>query len=94
MWHGGGDADAIMFLVHDTSYSSRIVVGDTYNDVIYATRGTAYMCAGLVAAVLGDNGLGLGGAGARAGRSAPVANGPNRPCGPEIGQDLGAVLPS
>jgi hypothetical protein len=37
---------------YSTDYSSRIVGGDAYNYIIYATRGTALVCAGVACAVL------------------------------------------
>ncbi|MFB2531077.1 hypothetical protein ACEYYB_14105 [Paracoccus sp. p4-l81] len=39
-------------VMYDDSYDNRIVGGDAYNYIIYAARGTAYVCAGGVAAVL------------------------------------------
>lgn len=39
-------------LMYDNSYSQRIVGGDAYNFIIYAARGTAYVCAGVVFATL------------------------------------------
>ena len=39
-------------LMYDDSYSNRVVGGDAYNFIIYATRGTAYVGAGIVFAVL------------------------------------------
>ena len=39
-------------IVYDDSYRARIVGGDAYNYIIYATRGTAWVCSGLIFAVL------------------------------------------
>jgi hypothetical protein len=41
-----------LYTMYDNSYSSRIVGGDAYNFIIYATRGTAFICAGIICAVL------------------------------------------
>ncbi len=38
--------------IYDNSYSQQVVGGDAYNYIIYATRGTAFICAGIVSAVL------------------------------------------
>ena len=38
--------------VYDDSYNARIVGGDAYNFIIYATRGTALVCIGIVCAIL------------------------------------------
>lgn len=40
------------YTVYDDSYKVRIVGGDAYNFIIYATRGTALICVGIVCAVL------------------------------------------
>lgn len=40
------------YTVYDNSYSAQIVGGDAYNFIIYATRGTALICIGIVCAVL------------------------------------------
>ena len=40
------------YTVYDNSYDARIVGGDAYNFIIYATRGTALVCVGIVCAVL------------------------------------------
>lgn len=40
------------YAVYDNSYDARIVGGDAYNYIIYATRGTALVCVGIVCAVL------------------------------------------
>src|SRR4030095_6688482 len=40
------------YTVYDNSSDARIVGGDAYNFIIYATRGTAIVCIGLVCAVL------------------------------------------
>lgn len=39
-------------MMYDNSYSNRVVGGDAYNFIIYATRGTAYVGAGIVFAAL------------------------------------------
>ena len=38
--------------MYDDSYANQVVGGDAYNFIIYATRGTAYVAAGIVFAVL------------------------------------------
>lgn len=38
--------------MYDNSYSNQVVGGDAYNYIIYATRGTAFVCAGIVSSVL------------------------------------------
>lgn len=38
--------------MYDNSYSAQIVGGDAYNYIIYATRGTAYVGAGIICAGL------------------------------------------
>ena len=38
--------------LYDDSYTARVVGGDAYNFIIYATRGTAFICAGVISAVL------------------------------------------
>ncbi len=45
-------AGAGLYTVYNNSYDSRIVGGDAYNFIIYATRGTALVCTGIVCAVL------------------------------------------
>jgi hypothetical protein len=40
------------YTVYNNSSDSRIVGGDAYNFIIYATRGTALVCVGIVCAVL------------------------------------------
>ena len=40
-------------MLYDNSYNAQIVGGDAYNFIIYATRGTAFVCGGVVFAVLG-----------------------------------------
>jgi hypothetical protein len=40
------------YTLYDNSYDARIVGGDAYNSIIYATRGTAVICIGIVCAVL------------------------------------------
>ena len=40
------------YTLYDDSYNARIVGGDAYNFIIYATRGTALVCIGIVSAVL------------------------------------------
>jgi hypothetical protein len=40
------------YTLYDNSYDARIVGGDAYNYIIYATRGTALVCIGIVCAVL------------------------------------------
>jgi hypothetical protein len=40
------------YTVYDNSYSAQIVGGDAYNFIIYATRGTALVCIGIVCAIL------------------------------------------
>jgi cell division protein FtsW (lipid II flippase) len=39
--------------VYSDDYSSKIVGGDAYNFIIYATRGTVWVCVGIVNAVIG-----------------------------------------
>lgn len=41
-----------IYKMYDNSYSAQIVGGDAYNFIIYATRATAWICAGICAAVL------------------------------------------
>lgn len=41
-----------LYKLYDNSSDARIVGGDAYNYIIYATRGTAFICAGIVCAVL------------------------------------------
>jgi hypothetical protein len=41
-----------LYKLYDDSYTARVVGGDAYNFIIYGTRGTAYVCAGIVCAVL------------------------------------------
>jgi hypothetical protein len=41
-----------LYTLYDNSSGSRIVGGDAYNYIIYAMRGTAFICAGIVCAVL------------------------------------------
>lgn len=38
--------------VYNDAYNARVVGGDAYNFIIYATRGTALVCVGIVCAVL------------------------------------------
>ena len=40
------------YTLYDNSSDARIVGGDAYNFIIYATRGTAWVCIGIVCAVL------------------------------------------
>ena len=40
------------YTVYNNAYDARIVGGDAYNFIIYATRGTALVCVGIVCAVL------------------------------------------
>jgi hypothetical protein len=40
------------YTLYDDSYNARVVGGDAYNFIIYATRGTALVCVGIVCAVL------------------------------------------
>lgn len=40
------------YTVYDNSYGAQIVGGDAYNFIIYATRGTALVCVGIVCAIL------------------------------------------
>jgi hypothetical protein len=40
------------YTLYDNSYSAQIVGGDAYNFIIYATRGTALVCLGIVCAIL------------------------------------------
>jgi len=40
------------YTVYDNSYDAKMVGGDAYNFIIYATRGTALVCVGIVCAVL------------------------------------------
>ena len=42
-----------LYTLYDDSFSARIVGGDAYNFIIYAGRGTAQVCAGIVSAVIG-----------------------------------------
>lgn len=46
-------------LMYDNSWGQRVVGGDAYNFIIYATRGTAYVGCGIVAALLSLLALGL-----------------------------------
>ena len=39
-------------MMYDNSYSAKIVGGDAYNYIIHATRGTAWVCAGILSSVL------------------------------------------
>ena len=39
-------------LMYDDSYGNQVVGGDAYNFIIYATRGTAYVCTGIVFAIV------------------------------------------
>jgi hypothetical protein len=41
-----------LYKLYDNSYDARVVGGDAYNYIIYATRGTAFICVGIVCAVL------------------------------------------
>jgi uncharacterized membrane protein YqhA len=41
-----------LYKLYDNSVDARVVGGDAYNYIIYATRGTAFICAGIVCAVL------------------------------------------
>lgn len=41
-----------LYKLYDNSYQSQIVGGDAYNYIIYATRGTAWICAGIVSALM------------------------------------------
>jgi hypothetical protein len=41
-----------IYKVYDNSLSSKIVGGDAYNFIIYATRGTALVCVGITSAVI------------------------------------------
>lgn len=41
-----------LMVVYDDSSSAKIVGGDAYNYIIYATRGTAWVAAGAVAGLL------------------------------------------
>jgi hypothetical protein len=38
--------------MYDDSYANKVVGGDAYNFIIYATRVTAYVCVGVVFSVL------------------------------------------
>ena len=40
------------YTLYDNSYSAQVVGGDAYNFIIYATRGTALVCVGIVCAIL------------------------------------------
>lgn len=40
-------------ILYTDSYSEKIVGGDAYNYIIYATRGTAWVCSGIISAVVG-----------------------------------------
>lgn len=40
-------------VMYEDSYSARIVGGDAYNYMIYAARGTGWICAGIVSAIVG-----------------------------------------
>jgi hypothetical protein len=40
------------YTLYDDSYRAKVVGGDAYNFIIYATRGTALVCVGIVCAVL------------------------------------------
>ena len=40
------------YTVYNDTYSAKVVGGDAYNFIIYATRGTALVCIGIVCAVL------------------------------------------
>ncbi len=40
-------------IMYDNSYSAKIVGGDAYNYIIYATRSTAWLVSGVISAVLG-----------------------------------------
>jgi succinate dehydrogenase hydrophobic anchor subunit len=40
------------YTVYNDTYSAKVVGGDAYNFIIYATRGTALVCVGIVCAVL------------------------------------------
>ena len=40
------------YTVYNDTYNARVVGGDAYNFIIYATRGTALVCVGIVCAVL------------------------------------------
>ncbi|MEK7724187.1 MAG: hypothetical protein AAB336_07565 [Acidobacteriota bacterium] len=39
--------------VYNNDYSAKIVGGDAYNFIIYATRGTVWVCVGIVSSVIG-----------------------------------------
>lgn len=39
-------------VMYNDSYSRKVVGGDAYNFIIYAARGTAYVCAGAVCSIL------------------------------------------
>lgn len=41
-----------LYKLYDNTSDAQIVGGDAYNFIIYATRGTAFICAGIVCAVL------------------------------------------
>ncbi|MDB5661624.1 MAG: hypothetical protein JWS10_4239 [Cypionkella sp.] len=49
---GAGLAIYGLNIMYDNSYSQKVVGGDAYNYIIYATRGTGFICAGIVSAVL------------------------------------------
>lgn len=42
-----------VYTLYNNNYSARIVGGDAYNYIIYATRGTAWVCVGIVSAIIG-----------------------------------------
>jgi hypothetical protein len=42
-----------VYTLYNDSYSARIVGGDAYNFIIYATRGTAWICVGIVCSIIG-----------------------------------------
>lgn len=42
-----------VYTLYNNDISARIVGGDAYNFIIYATRGTAWVCVGIVNAILG-----------------------------------------
>jgi len=42
-----------VYTLYNNSYDARIVGGDAYNFIIYATRGTAWICVGIVCAIIG-----------------------------------------
>jgi len=39
--------------LYNDSYERKVVGGDAYNFIIYATRGTAWVCSGIISALLG-----------------------------------------